>query len=287
MSRRVLDPEGALAHRATRLDPIGPLVDGERRLDLEALVLGPGTRDLRLGGANALRHAVQERGGLPPAATHGALVGALQGVRVVVLDGLAGLPVWVQDVGPWDGTDPVVPVVGHAVLGPDHPVTVADGAPQQAVVAAVGERVRRLAGQGRGPLLVLGDARHALAAVTGARGAGRRVVVTAGTLRGATELAELGAEVVVDQGATPAARRDRLAERLGTRRDGARTLVLGPTPPSAADDDGAAAALLVDRAGTITAVVEVVGGVRTDDVAGGSGATVVRRDGSGGGMTWH
>lgn len=299
MSLRVLDPHGAPAHLADRLDPVAPLRDGERRLVLDALVLGPSGDALRTPAdpRAGLLHALQDRGGLPAALHDGALVGLVDGRRTVVIDRLAGVAAWVVDLPGWDGVAAVVPADGHAVLGAAHQVwTVPDDVPSSTgpgdlVDLAWAARAAAVAGEGRGRLAVLGDDPAAVAgAVRGAGAAGRPVVATAATLGTARALQELGARVVVAAGGTVADQRDRLAAELADLAGGgpATVLLVGRRAP-ARPGDGPGSSAWEDVAGTIapSCVVEVLGVVQVERVVAG-GTDVVLRGGTAadGGGRW-
>ncbi|MFP5308514.1 MAG: hypothetical protein ACLGIR_02930 [Actinomycetes bacterium] len=131
---------------ATRFDPRPELWDTERRVELEAVVLGEGTlaRLARAGGGDpvsvraGLLEATAERGALP-AGTSAVVVGVLQaagpaaptdppvGTRVAVAAPADVLPLWLAETARWSGLAPVVPARGHAVLGPHVPLVRLEG----------------------------------------------------------------------------------------------------------------------------------------------------------------
>lgn len=278
MSRdRVLDPDGALPAAATRLDPVGPTRPDEQVLALDALVLGPTGADLaRAGDGAALTRAMEDRGGLPEPGWDGALVGRVEGHRVVLLGGLAGIPVWARPR--WHATQPaVVHLEGHAVVGRTHQRWVTPRAqdPLGAVAIATADHVRAVVHRLAQPLVVLGEGPLVHAAVVACETAGNAVVATARTLAEAQALDAAGARVLVDLGGTPAAALATLqaaAARLPGRPG---VLLLGALPPVRVGPDGASSDAWPRLAGMLGPRVDVVGSVDVGSIVTGTGATVV------------
>ena len=274
---RVLDPDGALPAAATRLDPVGPTGHGEQLLHVEALVLAPRGADLAADADGAaLARAMEDRGGLPRPTWDGALLARQGDRRVVLLAGLAGVPVWARPR--WDASDrSVVHLAGHAVVDRSHPRTlVEDGQDVLAAVAsALAAHVRAVVAQLDAPLVVLGDGALVTVAVTTAAASGHATVATARTLRQAQALDAAGARVLLDLGDTPATALATLRGAMAGLPDEPGVLLLGRVPPVRGGPDGVAAARWPPLAGMLAPRVDVVGSVDVDSISTGAGATVV------------
>jgi len=274
---RVLDPDGALPGAASRLDPVGPTGPDEQVLEVTALVLGPRGADLAAAADGAaLTRAIEDRGGLPSAAWDGALVARQDGRAVVLLGGLAGVPVWARPR--WDARDPaVVHLSGHAVVDCSNPRPVVEDAPDPlaAVAAALAAHVRAVVERLARPLLVLGDGALVGVAVAAAGAAGQPTVATARTLAQAQALDAAGARVLLDLGDTPRAALASLRGALERLPGRTGVLLLGAVPPVRGGPDGAAVAPWPPLAGMLAPRVDVVGSVDVDSISNSAGATVV------------
>lgn len=274
---RVLDPEGALAGQATRLDPVGPTAAHEQVLALEALVLGPAGADLAAGRDEAgLARALEDRGGLPRSARDAALVLRDGERRVVLLAGVRSVPLWARPR--LDARVPaLVHLEGHAVVERSHRrwVVRGDDGPLAAVADAVAAHVRAVVADLARPLVVLGQGPHVATAVRACLAGGRPAVTTAGTLGEAQELDAAGARVVVDLGGTPAGALATLRSAAADLPASHGVLLVGRVPPLGAAPDGDGDHPWARLAGMLGPRVDVVGSVDVDSLTAGAGATVV------------
>ncbi len=141
---RSIDPIEVLPQAAWRLDNRPQVWPSEARLDIEVLALDPVVfrrlRDEAGGDPGRLRatvlETVAERSKFqdPSSGGGGSVLGRISergleyprdlsiGARVALPSALGLTPLWLADVAGWDGTTPLVPARGHAIVFSSSPI---------------------------------------------------------------------------------------------------------------------------------------------------------------------